>query len=74
MIFYSIKLWPNKIARDMGEAICMSPMCAATDLDAVKTEVAQYDLDATGCIEIVNKSTEEPLLHYESSTWSEVTL
>jgi hypothetical protein len=74
MIFYSIKLWPNKIARDMGEAICMSPMCAATDLDAVKTEVAQYDLDATGCIEIVNKSTEEPLLHYESGTWSEVTL
>lgn len=74
MTFYSIKLWPNKIARDMGEAIYMSPMCAATDLDAVKTEVAQYDLDTTGCIEIVNKSTEEPLLHYESGTWSEVAL
>lgn len=74
MTFYSIKLWPNKIARDMGEAICMSPMCAATDLDAVKTEVAQYDLDATGYIEIVDKSTEEPLLHYEGGTWSEVTL
>ncbi len=74
MTFYSIKLWPNKIARDMGEAICMSPMCAATDLDAVKAEVAQYDIDATGCIEIVDKSTEEPLLHYEGGTWSEVTL
>jgi len=74
MTFYSIKLWPNKIARDMGEAICMSPMCAATNLDAVKTEVAQYDIDVTGCIEIVDKSTEEPLLHYESGTWSEVTL
>lgn len=74
MTFYSIKLWPNKIARDMGEAICISPMCAATDLDAVKTEVAQYDIDVTGCIEIVDKSTEEPLLHYESGTWSEVTL
>lgn len=74
MTFYSIKLWTNKIARDMGEAIYMSPMCAATDLDAVKTEVAQYDIDATGCIEIVNKSTEKPLLHYESGTWSEVAL
>lgn len=74
MTFYSIKLWPNKIARNMGEAICMSPMCAATDLDAVKTEVAQYDIDATGCIEIVDKSTEEPLLHYEGGTWSEATL
>lgn len=74
MTFYSIKLWTNKIARDMGEAICMSPMCAATNLDAVKTEVAQYDIDVTGCIEIVDKSTEEPLLHYESGTWSEVTL
>ena len=74
MTFYSIKLWPNKIARDMGEAICMSPMCAATNLDTVKTEVAQYDIDVTGCIEIVDKSTEEPLLHYESGTWSEVTL
>lgn len=74
MTFYSIKLWPNKIARDMGEAIHMSPMCAATDLDAVKTEVAQYNIDATGCIEIVDKSTEEPLLHYEGGTWSEVTL
>lgn len=74
MTFYSIKLWPNKIARDMGEAICMSPMCAATNLDAVKTEVAQYDIDVTGCIEIVDMSTEEPLLHYESGTWSEVTL
>lgn len=74
MTFYSIKLWPNKITRDMGEAICMSPMCAATDLDAVKAEVAQYDIDATGCIEIVDKSTEEPLLHYEGGTWSEVTL
>lgn len=74
MTFYSIKLWPNKIARDIGEAICMSPMCAATNLDAVKTEVAQYDIDVTGCIEIVDKSTEEPLLHYESGTWSEVTL
>lgn len=41
MTFYSIKLWPNKIARDIGEAICISPMCSATDLDAVKTEVAQ---------------------------------
>lgn len=74
MTFYSIKLWPNKIARDMGEAIYMSPMCSATDLDAVKTEVAQYDIDATGCIEIVDKSTEEPLLHYEGSTWSEVAM
>lgn len=74
MTFYSIKLWPNKIARDMGEAIYMSPMCSATDLDAVKTEVAQYDLDATGCIEIVDKSTEEPLLHYEGDTWSEVVM
>lgn len=74
MTFYSIKLWPNKITRDIGEAICMSPMCAATNLDAVKTEVAQYDIDVTGCIEIVDKSTEEPLLHYESGTWSEVTL
>lgn len=33
MTFYSIKLWPNKIARDIGEAICISPMCSATDLD-----------------------------------------
>lgn len=74
MTFYSIKLWPNKIARDIGEAICISPMCSATDLDAVKIEVAQYDIDATGCIEIVDKSTEEPLLHYEGGTWSEVTL
>lgn len=74
MTFYSIKLWPNKIARDMGEAICMSPMCAATDLDAIKTEAAQYDIDATGCIEIIDKSTEEPLLHYEGGTWLEVTL
>lgn len=74
MTFYSIKLWPNKIDRDIGEAICISPMCSATDLDAVKTEVAQYDIDATGCIEIVDKSTEEPLLHYEGGTWSEVTL
>lgn len=74
MTFYSIKLWPNKIARDIGETICISPMCSATDLDAVKTEVAQYDIDATGCIEIVDKSTEEPLLHYEGGTWSEVTL
>ena len=74
MTFYSIKLWPNKIARDMGEAIYMSPMCAATDLDAVKTEVVQYDIDATGCIEIVDKSTEEPLLYYEGGIWSEVTL
>lgn len=74
MTFYSIKLWPNKIARDMGEAICMSPMCAATDFEAVKTEVAQYDIDASGYIEIVNKATEEPLLHYEDGTWSEVVL
>lgn len=74
MTFYSIKLWPNKIARDMGEAICMSPMCAATNLEAIKTEAAQYDIDVSGCIEIVNKATEEPLLHYECGTWSEVTV
>lgn len=46
----------------------------ATYLQMLKTGVAQYDIDATGCIEIVDKSTEEPLLHYEGGTWSEVTL
>lgn len=47
-------------------------MSSTTDLEAIKKEAEQYDIESTGCIEIRDTETEDAVLIYEKGEWHQV--
>jgi len=69
IVHYKIKLWADKISRDRGESVCMTPIGSDINIASIKDQVESYCLDSSGCVEIIDVDNETPILHYENGIW-----
>ena len=72
IIEYELVVWQNAEQREIGEPIYMKPTCSSTDLEAIKREVEKYNIESTGCVEIIEVGDDESILHYENNVWEEL--